>query len=86
MYVQLENGEIKDTMHIRLREKGLTVEGWARSRCINEGIASKAVSRYVGKARRPGGRRGMEIIEGLEKETGLTLCGNGLRETNDSTS
>ena len=76
MYVPLENGEIKDTMHIRLRKKGLTVESWARSRGISEGVASKAVSRYGGKARRPIGRRGIEVIEGLEKETGLVLCGD----------
>jgi hypothetical protein len=77
MYVPLFNGEARDTMHVRLREKGLTVETWARGRGISEGVASKIVSRYVGKARRPSGRRGIEVIEGLEKATGLVLCGKG---------
>jgi hypothetical protein len=69
------NQDIRREMHLRLREKGLTVEGWARQRDSTEGVASKAVSRYVGKDKRPTSWRAKEIIEGLEEVTGLQLCG-----------
>jgi hypothetical protein len=69
------NQGIRSEMHLRLRKQGLTVEGWARTKNINDGIASKIVSRYVGQERRPRGWRSKEIIEGLEKLTGLKLCG-----------
>jgi hypothetical protein len=65
----------REMMHERLRANGLTVEGWARSQGINEGIASKVVSRYVGKPRRPGGPTGKRVLEGLERVTGLRLSG-----------
>ena len=65
----------RERMKMLMREKGLTIEGWARSQGINEGIASKVVSRYVGKERRPSGVTGIRIIEGLEAETGVKLCG-----------
>jgi hypothetical protein len=69
------NQNIRVELHTRMREKGLTVEGWAQARGISEGVASMMVSRHVGKTKRPTGWRAKEVIEGLEAVTGLRLCG-----------
>ena len=70
-----EQQQIKNTMRARLMEKGLTVEGWAREQGYGEGVAAKIVVRFVGKNKRPKGPVATKIIEGLETETGLRLCG-----------
>ena len=71
----MEKQQLCNVMRARLLEKGLTVEGWARTQSISEGVASKVVSRYAGQEKRPRGHRSKEVIEGLEALTGMKLCG-----------
>jgi hypothetical protein len=71
----MDKQQLRNTMRARLLEKGLTVETWARALGFSEGVASKVVSRYIGKEKRPIGPTATRVIEGLERESGMRLCG-----------
>ena len=55
--------------------KGMTVSGWARKNCYRENLVTGLISRFAGKSNRPHKGLSLEIIEKLEAETGIKICG-----------
>jgi hypothetical protein len=52
----------------------MTINEWARRRGFVFGTVPKIVSRYSGKEKPPVGTKAREVIEALEKETGVRIC------------
>lgn len=64
-----------------LEETGASLRRWARDHDYAEGVIGKVLSRFLGKPYRPTpGTMSLAIIEGLEADTGLTLCGSAEKE------
>jgi hypothetical protein len=55
--------------------KGLTLYGWANENGYSRHVVTALVSRYVGKNKRPMRGMSLEVIEKLERDTGIKLCG-----------
>jgi hypothetical protein len=53
----------------------MSIDGWARTHGYLNGVVPKIISRYIGKGKRPNGGKSLEIIEALEAETGIKICG-----------
>jgi len=58
-----------------LLKKGETVADWARKHGYNPTCAARYLLRWGGKDKRPRGTQTREIIEALEAETGIRICG-----------
>lgn len=58
-----------------LLKKGEMVADWARRKGYDPTCASWYLLRWGGKKKRPRGRQTREIIEALEIETGVKICG-----------
>jgi len=58
-----------------LLKKGETIAGWARKHGYNPVHAARYLGRWSGKANRPRGAQTRNIIEALEKDTGIKICG-----------
>ena len=69
------NQTIRNRIRARLIEKGMSLDSWARAHGYLEGVVPSTVSRYCGKDKRPIGKQAREIIEALEAETGVKICG-----------
>lgn len=65
------------TLEVRgvLLKKGETVADWARRKGYDPTCASRYLLRWGGRNKRPRGRQTREIIEALESETGIKICG-----------
>ena len=58
-----------------LLKEGETIAGWARKHGYNPVHAARYLGRWSGKANRPRGAQTRTIIEALEKDTGIKICG-----------
>ena len=58
-----------------LLKKGETIADWARKHRYNPTSVSRYLLRWSGKDKRPRGQQTREIIEALELETGVRICG-----------
>lgn len=66
---------IRNSLRARLIERGTSIDGWAREHGYLEGVVPKIISRYIGTNKRPSGAQSLAIIEALEAETGIKICG-----------
>ena len=62
---------ISGTFHLR----GLTLAAWAEANGFGYSAVMQVLHRFAGSEKRPQGALGRAIIEGLEAETGLVICG-----------
>lgn len=60
-----------------LLAQGHSLSSWARSHGYAPGVVTKIFSRFAGSPKRPKRGRSLAIIEALERETAMTLCGGG---------
>ena len=58
-----------------LLKKGETIAGWARKHGYNPVHAARYLVRWSGREGRPRGPQTRTIIEALEKDTGIKICG-----------
>lgn len=58
-----------------LMKKGETIADWARRSGFNPIFASRYLLRWGGKKGRPRGEKTRAVIEALEAETGIRICG-----------
>ncbi len=65
----------RNSLRAKLLEKGLSLTAWGRRKGYGDGVVRVVVSRFAGKNTRPGRGQSLEIIEALEAETGIKICG-----------
>ena len=65
----------RNSLRAKLLEKGLSLTAWEREKGYGNGVVRVVVSRFAGKDARPNGGQSLEIIEALEAETGIRICG-----------
>ena len=65
----------RNLLRAKLLEKGFSLTSWERAQGFSNGIVRVAVSRFAGKDKRPRGQQTRKIIEALEAETGIKICG-----------
>ena len=67
---------IRNLLRARLIEKGMNIEKWGRENGYTRGVVQQILSRYAGKPKRPSEpSQTCDIITGLEKYTGIKICG-----------
>lgn len=67
---------IRNYIRARLLEKNMTVTSWEKSNGYAEGVVAKIISRFAGQEKRPNRGISKLIIEELESETGIHICGD----------
>lgn len=71
-----ESTTTRNLLRARLMEKGTSIERWGRDHGYIHGVTHRVVCRFIGKAKRPRENTDSErIINGLEAETGIKICG-----------
>ena len=71
-----DKGEgVRNLLRARLLEKGISLSDWERSKGYPDGVVRMVVSRFAGKDKRPNRGQSLCIIEALELETGVKICG-----------
>lgn len=69
-----DKGEgVRNLLRARLLEKGFSLSTWEREKGYN-GVRTM-IYRFAGKDKRPWGKQARAIIEALESETGIKICG-----------
>ena len=63
-----------------LLKNGETIADWARKKGYNPTNVARYLARWSGKNKRPRGQQTLEIIEELESETGVKICGYGVKK------
>ena len=63
-----------------LLKNGETIADWARKKGYNPTNVARYLARWSGKNKRPRGQQTLEIIEELESETGVKICGQNKLE------
>ena len=58
-----------------LLKKEKTIAGWAKKHGYNPVHVVRYLGRWSGRANRPRGAQTRAIIEALEKDTGIKICG-----------
>ena len=73
---------MSDIMTMRNQVRGLLImqgkslRSWAKENGYPYGNVGKIVERFAGNGRRPRiGSRSLEVIEALERDTGIRICG-----------
>ena len=66
---------IRNILRAKLLEKGSSLSSWERSKGYPDGVVRMVVSRFAGKDKRPNRGQSLCIIEALELETGVKICG-----------
>ena len=64
---------IKNAVRAKLLLKGFSLSAWERAKGYN-GVRM-TIYRFAGKDKRPRGKQARAIIEALESETGIKICG-----------
>ena len=59
----------------KLIEKGSNVKAWAKEKGFSPEATKVVLYRYCGRNYRPSGPKSKEIIEAIEAETGVRVCG-----------
>ena len=71
----LQSAATRNSLRGLLLLKGMTLSGWARAHGYPVNMVTGMVSRFAGKEARPGRGISLEIIEALEEDTGIKICG-----------
>lgn len=58
-----------------LLKEGKSIAGWAREYGFNPVHAARYLLRWSDREKRPRGHQTRTIIEALEKDTGIKICG-----------
>ena len=66
---------IRTRIRARLLDKGISLSSWERTKGYTDGFVRKVVSRFAGIDKRPQKGKTLAIIEALELETGVKICG-----------
>lgn len=66
---------IRNRIRARLLDKGISLSSWGQTKGYSSGFVRKVVSRFAGKNVRPQMGISLAIIESLEQETGVRICG-----------
>ena len=66
---------INQRIRSKLLERGLSLTEWARIEAYNPKTVSQTLWRYAGKDKGPERGIALSIIERLEAETGIKICG-----------
>lgn len=70
------NQTMRNLLRARLLEKkGLSIDEWEKTHGYAKGVVHKIISRFIGQPKRPCGEISLSIIEALEQETGVKICG-----------
>lgn len=67
---------IRNYVRARLLEKNQTITTWEEVHGYAKGVVPKIISRFAGQEKRPGKGVSLSIIEQLEAETGVKICGD----------
>jgi hypothetical protein len=66
----------KNLIRARLIEQGTNTQRWAAERGYKEGVVGKIIDRFAGLDERPRpGTQSRQIIDDLEADTGVRICG-----------
>ena len=71
----LQTAATRNSLRGILLLKGLSLSEWARSHGYQVSLVTGLVSRFAGTGKRPGRGVSLEIIEALEQDTGIKICG-----------
>lgn len=67
---------IRNYIRARLLEKNMTIASWGENNGYAEGVVAKIISRFAGQDKRPNKGVSLKIIEQMESETGINICGD----------
>jgi hypothetical protein len=67
--------DVRTTLRATLLGRGETLAGWGRRNGFNLKTVYQNLWRFAGKEARPGKGISLEIIEALERDTGMKICG-----------
>ncbi len=70
-----QDATIRNFLRANLLQQGKTISSWARERGLAVSFVTKIISRFAGTEKRPSRGQSLEIIEALEAETGIKICG-----------
>ena len=71
----LQTTATKKSLRGLLLLKGLTLSAWARENGYTANLVTGLVSRFAGKEKRPKSGVSLKVIEALERDTGMRICG-----------
>lgn len=72
----MSESKTRNFIRARLIERGTNLDAWARSRGFKERSVSTIITRYIGSdSKPPEGSISREIIDALEADTGVRICG-----------
>lgn len=66
----------RNFIRARLLERDFTISNWEKTHGYAKGVVPKIISRFAGQEKRPGKGVSLSIIEQLEAETGVIICGD----------
>ena len=74
--IQVSESKTRNFIRARLIEQGTNLDAWAREHGYKERTVSKVISRFIGNdGKPPEGSISREIIDALEADTGVRICG-----------
>ncbi len=71
----LQSAATRNSIRAHLLLNGMTISEWARKNNYRENLVTGLISRFAGKEGRPQKGLSLEVIEKLEAETGIKICG-----------
>ncbi len=70
------NTTIRNLVRGKLLLQGKTLHAWATDRGFSPKVAARMFARFAGESKRPkAGTKSLAVIEALEKDTGIKICG-----------